>query len=268
MASPDIAYLAMLALKMLITMLVVVGTSLIVERTGPFIGGMIATVPISAGPSYIFLALDHDSAFIASAALTTLTANAATMLFVTVYAHLAQRQGIVRSLGIGWLVWCALMAGFSFVPWTLATALLANGLAYVVSAYLCKPFMAVPRAGVLKRGKWDIPMRAFGVVALVGIVITLGNLAGPQAAGIAAPFPIVLSSLAAMLHPRLGGKIAAATLANSLPGLGGFAFAITALHITAVPLGSAWALALALFVSVGWNAALVLRKHLATRLST
>ena len=117
------------------------------------------------------------------------------------------------------------MAGFSFVPWTLATALLANGLAYVVSAYLCKPFMAVPRAGVLKRGKWDIPMRAFGVVALVGIVITLGNLAGPQAAGIAAPFPIVLSSLAAMLHPRLGGKIAAATLANSLPGLGGFAFA-------------------------------------------
>ena len=44
MPSPDIAYLAMLALKMLITMLVVVGTSLIVERTGPFIGGMIATI--------------------------------------------------------------------------------------------------------------------------------------------------------------------------------------------------------------------------------
>jgi hypothetical protein len=268
MLSPDIAYLGMLASKMIITMLVVVGTSLIVERTGPFIGGMIATLPISAGPSYIFLALDHDSAFIASAALTTLTANAATMLFVAVYAHLAQKHSTTRSLGIGWIFWSCLMAGFSFVPWTLETALLANGLAYFISARLCQAFMSVPKAGILKRGKWDIPMRAFGVVALVGIVITLGNLAGPKAAGIAAPFPIVLSSLAAMLHPRLGGQIAAATLANSLPGLAGFAFAITALHVTAIPLGSAWALSLALLVSVGWNVALVLRKHLTTRPST
>lgn len=262
---PDLAYIVMLAFKMILTMLVVVGSSLIVERTGPFIGGMIATLPISAGPSYIFLALDHDSAFIAEAALTTLTANAATMIFVAVYAHLAQNKGIVRSLGTGWIVWCLLMTGFSYVPWNLPLALAINGLAFLISAHACKRFMAVPKAGILKRGRWDLAMRAIGVVALVGIVVTLGNLAGAKAAGIAAPFPIVLSSLAAMLHPRLGGKIAAATLANSLPGLAGFAFSITALHVTAVPLGSAWALTLALVVSFGWNAALVLRKRMAQR---
>ena len=259
-ASPDLAYATMLAFKLLLTMCVVVGASLIVERTGPFIGGMIATLPISAGPSYIFLALDHDTAFVASAALTTLTANAATMLFVPIYARLAQTHGLIRSLGTGWIFWLGTMYLFSFVPWTLPLALAANALAFIVSLHFSRRYMHVPKAGILKRGRWDIAMRAIGVVSLVGLVILLGNLAGPQAAGIAAPFPIVLSSLAAMLHPRLGGQTAAATLANSVPGFAGFAFAVTALYLTAVPLGAAWGLFIALAISVMWNASLVLSR--------
>ncbi|MFN5406092.1 MAG: OsmC family peroxiredoxin, partial [Bradyrhizobium sp.] len=31
---------------------------------------LVATLPISAGPTYVFLALDHDAAFIAEGALT------------------------------------------------------------------------------------------------------------------------------------------------------------------------------------------------------
>ena len=263
--SPEATYLTMLILKMLITMLIVVGSSLIVERTGPFIGGMIATLPTSAGPSYVFLALDHNSTFIASAALTTLTANIATMLFVAVYARLAQTHGLVRSLGIGWLFWGATMVLMSFVPWTWEFAFACNVIAFFITAKLCRPYLAAPKAGLMKRGKWDLLLRALGVVTLVGLVIALGNLAGPKAAGIAAPFPVVLSSLAAMLHPRLGGKIAAATLANSLLGLFGFAFAILLLHLTAVPLGSAWALTLALLVSVVWNGALVVRNRMAAQ---
>lgn len=266
--SLSFAYLVMLGFKMVLTALVVVGSSLVVERTGPFIGGMIATLPISAGPSYIFLALDHTPAFIADAALTTLTANAATMMFVTVYAHLAQSRGLIASLGLGLLFWGLLMTLFSFVPWTLETALLANLIGFGVSLRLCSKFMSVPKAGILKRGRWDIALRALGVVSLVGIVVVLGNLAGPRAAGVAAPFPIVLSSLAAMLHPRLGGRLAAATLANSLPGFAGFALAITTLHLTAVPLGSAWALSLALAISVVWNALLVVRNRFAARVRT
>lgn len=264
-AAPELAYLIMLGFKMTLTALVVVGSSLVVERTGPFIGGMIATLPISAGPSYIFLALDHSPTFMADAALTTLTANAATMLFVANYAHLAQTRGIVASLGIALLCWGCMMFLFSFVNWTLASALLINAVSFAISTRLCKKFVSVPKAGILKRERWDLPLRALGVVSLVGIVIVLGNLAGPRAAGVAAPFPIVLSSLAAMLHPRLGGRLAAATLANSLPGLAGFAFAVTALHLTAVPFGSAWALSLALAISVVWNALLVLRNRLAAR---
>lgn len=264
-ATPDSAYIIMLLAKMALTMAIVVGSSFIVERTGPFIGGMIATLPISAGPSYVFLALDHDSSFIASAALITLTANASTMLFVAVYARMAQTYGLIRSLGIGWLTWGSIMVAFSLMQWSLAAAIAINIAAFVIASYSCRAYLSAPKAGLFVRRKWDVPLRALSVVSLVGIVIVLGNVAGPKAAGIAAPFPIVLSSLAIMLHPRLGGRLAAATLSNSLPGLAGFGFAIVTTYVCAIPLGSAWALSLALVVSVVWNAALVLHNRYKSR---
>ena len=58
----------------------VVAASMITERSGPAIGALVATLPVSAGPSYVFLALDHDDAFIAQSALASLPINGATIL--------------------------------------------------------------------------------------------------------------------------------------------------------------------------------------------
>ncbi len=45
-------------------------SSIVPERSGPVTGALVATLPISAGPSYVFLAIDHDAAFIAQGALS------------------------------------------------------------------------------------------------------------------------------------------------------------------------------------------------------
>ena len=47
----------------------VVAASLAVERAGPVIGALIATLPISAGPAYAFLAMDHGPEFLARSTL-------------------------------------------------------------------------------------------------------------------------------------------------------------------------------------------------------
>jgi hypothetical protein len=57
----------------------------------------------------------------------------------------------------------------------------------------------------------------------------------------------------AMLQPRIGGPATAAVLANGALPLIGFGLALASLHLTAVPLGSAAALSLALAIAVGWN---------------
>ena len=77
--SPEFAFILTLALRMAITAAFVVSASVITERSGPVIGALVATLPVSAGPSYVFLALDHDAAFIAEGALASLPINAATI---------------------------------------------------------------------------------------------------------------------------------------------------------------------------------------------
>ena len=91
---------------------------------------------------------------------------------------------------------------------------------------------------------------------LVGAVMILSFRIGPTGSGVLAVFPIIYMSIMLILHPRVGGPATAAVLANAIPGLAGFGAALLTLHLTAVPLGSAAALILALGVSVGWNAAL------------
>src|SRR5258706_4256322 len=90
--SPDLAFILTLALRMAITAAFVVSASVITERSGPVIGALVATLPISAGPSYVFLALDHDAAFVAEGALARLPVNGATILLAVTYVVLAQRH--------------------------------------------------------------------------------------------------------------------------------------------------------------------------------
>ena len=60
----DVSFFYALALKMVMTASIVVVASVAVERSGPFIGALIAALPTAAGAAYIILALEHPPAFI------------------------------------------------------------------------------------------------------------------------------------------------------------------------------------------------------------
>src|ERR1700756_5927690 len=108
--SPDLTYFLILAFRMVVAAAFVVSASFITEHSGPVIGALVATLPISAGPSYVFLALDHDAAFIARGALARLPVNAATIFLGLTYVLLAQRHGLLVSAGSALAVWFTLAA--------------------------------------------------------------------------------------------------------------------------------------------------------------
>ena len=81
----------MLAAKVAAAAIIVVAASRATERAGPVLGAMIATLPVSADPVYVFLALDHGAAFVSEAARTSVASTAATAGFVAVHAFAAQR---------------------------------------------------------------------------------------------------------------------------------------------------------------------------------
>src|SRR5438874_13563608 len=113
--SPELTLLLTLALRMAITAAFVVTASVITERSGPVIGALIATLPISAGPSYVFLALDHDAAFIAEGALASLPINA--VFLGLTYVVLAQRQSASVSCLTAVAVWILLASFIRSMQW-------------------------------------------------------------------------------------------------------------------------------------------------------
>jgi hypothetical protein len=250
--SPELAFILTLALRMAVTAAFVVGASVITERSGPVIGALVATLPISAGPSYVFLALDHDAGFIAQGALASLPVNAATILMGTTYVVLAQRRCVLVSFTVAVTVWLALVVLVRMADWSLDAGIAANAVAFAVCLPLVQRFRAV-RMPLITRRWYDIALRAALVATLVATVVTLSGWVGPAVSGTLAIFPIVLTSLMLILQPRIGGPPTAAVIANSIWGLIGFGIAIAVMHLAALRFGSAVALSFALAVCVGWN---------------
>jgi len=249
---PDLHFILLLALRMAVAAAFVVTASIIAERSGPVIGALIATLPVSAGPSYVFLALDHDATFIAESALASFPINAVTMFFCLTYVVLAQRQSAVVSVGGAIAVWIALGVLARLVTWSLATGLIANAVAFAICIPAFKPFQHV-KMPLITRRWFDIPLRAAMVATLVAIVVSLSRWVGPFVSGTIALFPVALTSMTLILHPRIGGPATAAVIANGGWGMMGFGVAIAVLHVAALPLGSAAALSLALATCVVWN---------------
>jgi hypothetical protein len=251
--SPDLSFILLLALRMGLAAALVVTASMITERSGPVIGALIATLPISAGPSYVFLALDHNAAFISEGALASFSINAVTMFFCLAYVFLAQRRSAVVSVGGAILVWIGLAALQRLFSWTLLGGFIANAIAFGICIPAFKRFQHVKRMPLITRRWYDIPLRAVMVATLVAIVVSLSRWVGPFVSGTIALFPVVLTSVTLILHPRIGGPATAAVIANGGWGMMGFGVAIAVIHLAAVPLGSAAALSLALATCIVWN---------------
>jgi hypothetical protein len=178
--------------------------------------------------------------------------SAATIYFALAYVWMAQRHGVVLSLAAAFAVWIALAVLMRQFEWSLTAGIVANILTFAICLPLVQRFRTA-RMPLVRRRWYDMPLRAGLVATLVAIVVTASNHVGPANSGIIALFPNVFLSLILVLHPRLGGPVTAAVIANSLWGLIGFSFAIVTLHVAALPLGSVAALSLALAVAVGWN---------------
>ena len=257
---PDLYFALTLIVKMAVTAAFLLLATVTAERAGPLVGGLVATLPISAGPVYIFLALDHDAHFIAQSALGSLVTNSFNVVFALTYALLAQKRGLMVSLGGAFAAWATLIWASGFITWTLFAAILLNVVILAGAYGLSAPLRHAPMPRV--RTRWyDLVLRAGMVALLVGVVVTLSFRIGPRASGNLAVFPIVLTSIMIILHHRVGGPATAAVMANAVIGLGGFAVAVIVLNLTADRLGSGLALALTLAVSIGCNLLLFLARQ-------
>jgi uncharacterized membrane protein (GlpM family) len=255
--SPDPFFWYGLALKVAMTATIVVVASVAAERSGPFIAALIAALPTAASATYIILALEHPPAFIAAGAVGSMAANAAVAIFALTYAALAQRHGIVLSIAVATLLWFGVAAALRLVDWTAATALVLNALVFAFTIPLSARYRdaVVPRDSIA-RTSYDIPLRAAAVAVVVTVVTTASHWIGSFASGVFAMFPIVMGSFVVIMHPRAGGKAAAAVLSHAQPALLGLVLGFLGVHYLAEIIGVWWSFAVGLAITMAWSAML------------
>ncbi len=255
------ALLALLA-KMAIVAAVVVIAARVAERTRPAFGALIATLPLSLGPTYILVAMEHDAAFLEQAALKSVASAGATVVFIALMAVLVVRIPLAGALAAGFCGWALAAWLVLKAPWTLATACLFTAV-IVATAHVATRRLRFHRpAGPAIRRWWDVPARALSVASLVGLVTALSNALGPDGVGTLANFPIIMSSMGVIMHQRYGSEASAAILANATMGMAGVGVALVAMVVAMVPLGPPAALTIGLLVCLVWIAALfALTRH-------
>ncbi|MGQ9367125.1 hypothetical protein [Azospirillum sp. A39] len=239
------------------TALIVVVASRVAERVGPFFGGLIASLPVSAGPAYLFVALANGDRFVAASALASLATNAASLAFLTVLVLALSRWRLAAAMGTALAVWLAGAVALQGIAWDVPAVLALNAAAYLAAWFLVRDVPPPPRVTAARRRWYDVPVRAVLVAALVAAIAALSGLIGPAATGIAAVFPIVLSSLAVIVHARQGGAVAGAAMKAAMIANPGFLFGLLALHALAEPLGRGLGLLAALAVMLAWSAGLL-----------
>ncbi|HRE21135.1 MAG TPA: hypothetical protein PKW21_08900 [Rhabdaerophilum sp.] len=260
--------LLILGLKMVIAATIVVAASVIAERSRPFIAAMVATLPVSAGPAFAFLALDHDANFMQLTMIGAMVTNIATAAYSLAYVAAAREMRTLPSLIVAFLAWGFCGVALRQIGWSLPGAFAASLAAFAVAIPLARRFASNERATAPPRAWHAIPLRALAVATLVGLVTTLSWTLGPYNSGMLVAFPIVLTSIIVILQPRIGGRQTSAMIANGLIGLLGLGVAL-GIAAWATPLiGSFPALGVGLAICLIWNGAIVAWRALRPQFSS
>jgi uncharacterized membrane protein (GlpM family) len=220
-----------LALKIAMTASIVVAASIVVERSGPFIGSVIAALPTAGGAAMIILALEHPPEFIAASAVGSLIANAACALFALAYAALAQKHSLRSSLSGAFLVWLGTVFLLRPVDWSATGATILNAVIYPIAIFAARRFRIEGRIKRVELTGADLAWRAGLVTFCVILVTAASSSIGSYFSGVFAFFPVAMGSFFIILHTRIGGPAAASVAAHVLTPLIGLGLGLLAVHV-------------------------------------
>jgi hypothetical protein len=193
---------ALLALKLVLTPLLIGGASLGARHWGPTAGGWIVALPLTSGPVALFLALDRGPTFAADAAHASLAGCLAIAAYCLTYSRLAGR-GWPAALAVATGAW---LVGALFAEATaswLVPATLALAVAATAAALVLLPARAAGRSAA-PSGRGDIVIRMVVGAVVVVAVTGLAPFVGSAVAGLLAMLPII-GTILAVFAQRSGG---------------------------------------------------------------
>ena len=210
----------LLLLKLTLAPSLVALATLVARRWGPKAGGILIGFPLSTGPIFIFLAIEHGLEFAQKATIGILFGLVAVArLRADVHVMVSRRTGWVGSLGAAVVSFFAVSAVFSQIQWRATDA---RSLRLRRASRGCAGCPTAP-----------IPSRSESVTALVGLaaphgccclsspfsITEVASALGPVLSGIVGTFPVVSTIVVAFTHHQWGRDAAVGMLRGERPVL-------------------------------------------------
>jgi hypothetical protein len=209
------------ALKLILAPLIIGSASLAGRKWGPAVSGWIIGLPLTSGPVIFFVALSHDAAFAANAALGVLSGGLSLVAYALTYSWLAVKFRWPVALAIGLLVFSASTAFLQNFTFPLFSVFGMVSVALVVGLLLM-PRGGVETGGETKPGPWDIPVRILIGTSFILLLTGIAPLIGPRLTGLLSTIPLYITILTIFAHRNQGPAAAAHVLRGLLYGM--FAF--------------------------------------------
>ena len=250
----------LLLLKLCLVPGLVATVTLAARRWGLRVGGVLSALPMVAGPTLCFYAIEQGIGFAADAARSALLGIVANVAFCVVYARLAWHVSWPLGAIGGWIAFGIVAAAAYRVP-----DLRGGELAIASGTLLVgRSLVPLPQAtgGAAGHPRWDLPFRMLASAAIVVLLTGVADALGARLSGVMSAFPVVTLTLAVFTHVQRGAAAVALFLRAMLRGLHGFAVFCFVFSIALGPLQwNLWqALSLALTTQVALQAALLWRK--------
>jgi uncharacterized membrane protein (GlpM family) len=224
------------AVKMVVTPVLIGAASLAGRRFGHHIGGWLVALPMTSGPVAFFLAVDQGESFAAGAATGMLAATLSQVAFALAYSR-GSGSGATRAFLAGSAAFAVSTLLLSFLHWT-AWEIFALVLCGLVIGYAATRRRASePSTQATQPPRWDIPVRMVAATLVVVVITSLAPVLGSHLAGLLSPFPVFAAVLAVFTHRTHGSTAAKQTLHGLLLGLIAPAVFFLVLAVTLRPAG-------------------------------
>lgn len=261
-----------LAVKIVAAGLIVLGFSVLAERVGPRLAGILMGAPLGALISYVFIGIDAGPAYVAAGCPHAIAGMAGTLMFTYAYYRVSAalptlaplaNAGLATSAGVAlFLGWSLVIRGIHF---TIPTALAVVVPVVVVGTVL---FRRLQDLRILKPARLTfglMGMRAGGAALLVSVVSSLAVVLGPAWGGLLMAFPMTLLPTMLIVHLTYSAAHVHAMLGAFPVGLGSVIVYIAAVSETFPRFGVGWGTAVALVAAWGYLGLLPLAFRLARR---
>lgn len=200
-----------LAVRLLLTPLVLWVVAVVARRLGPGAGGRLVGLPLTTGPFLVVVALADGPSLAASAARGVVAGQISVVAFCATYAHVARRLrprlALAAALGAGLV--SALALTVVTATWV-AAVVVVTAIAVCLSTWPPVPGAVPPT----DERRWETPVRMTVSGSMVAGLSGAARVVGPQVAGVLSSAPVILSVMTPTTH-RSGGPSAAVALTRS-----------------------------------------------------